>query len=145
MQSLTPFHPPRLLSVRAHGLLPLALLLIASFALAPAIGAAPSHWAVAAGDDRATLLPDEPLVWLQAEPSYLEKTHWYERVCPGWGQRYDIDVTNSSGITLTGMLIRDLLPPQTRFADTDDVNGKSTGGVYDLDRSATSCPGNSSA
>jgi hypothetical protein len=85
--------------------------------------------AAAAVGDSAPLERIAPL--LQAPASYVEKRHWYEYVCPGWGQRYDIDVHNSSGVTLTGVLIRDLLPLQTRFGDTNNDVYQSTGGVYD--------------
>jgi uncharacterized repeat protein (TIGR01451 family)/uncharacterized delta-60 repeat protein len=65
------------------------------------------------------------------QQSYLTKTHWYSRVCPGWGQRYDLDIANPTTQTLTGLILCDTLPADTRFGDTNNVNGVSTGGVYD--------------
>lgn len=62
---------------------------------------------------------------------YLKKTIWYDRVCAGWGQRYDLDIDNTSATTLTNLLLRDFLPPGTRFGNTNNADGRSTGGVFD--------------
>ena len=61
----------------------------------------------------------------------LDVRHRIDYVCPGWGQRYDIEVQNVSGRALTGVVVRDPLPNSLRFASTTGLDGKDTGGTYD--------------
>jgi hypothetical protein len=61
----------------------------------------------------------------------VSKRHYHDYLCPGWGQRYDIEVYNSTDGTLTDVVVRDMLPPEVRFSDTMPPGGGSTGGAYD--------------
>lgn len=60
----------------------------------------------------------------------MDKTHYHNLICPGWGQRYDIRIHNPTGATFTGLVVVDQLPPEIRFSDTTIPGGSNTGGQY---------------
>lgn len=61
----------------------------------------------------------------------LEKRHWLGDRQPGYSQRYAIDLTNRTTMTLTNVVVVDNLPDMLRFAHTELPDGTSTGGIYD--------------
>ena len=61
----------------------------------------------------------------------VEKRHWLSNRQPSYSQRYSIDISNSSAITLTDILVTDLLPDMLRFSHTNAADGTPTGGNYD--------------
>ena len=61
----------------------------------------------------------------------VEKRHWLSNRRPSYSQRYSIDIDNSSLVTLTNVLVTDLLPDMLRFSHTNSANGTPTGGQYD--------------
>ncbi len=62
--------------------------------------------------------------------SLVEIRHWHDYLCPGWGQRYTIDIYNLTPSDLSGVVVFDILPPQLRFADTNHPDGTPTNGQY---------------
>jgi len=60
----------------------------------------------------------------------MDKTHYHDIICPGWGQRYDIRIYNPTSATFTGLVVVDQLPPEIRFSDTTIPGGSNTGGQY---------------
>lgn len=64
-------------------------------------------------------------------PVQIEKKHWHDYyLCPGWGQRYDIVVTNVGCCPLTNLVVVDTLPSSLRFFSTTDPWGRNSGGSY---------------
>ena len=60
----------------------------------------------------------------------IYKRLWQNYFCPGWSQRYDIEIHNTTGITLTNVVVTDTLPAALRFSDTSFPDGTSTHGTY---------------
>lgn len=61
----------------------------------------------------------------------VDKKHWLENRRPGYSQRYEITISNTSALTLTDILVVDSLSDWFRFQDTTLPDGTSTGGGYD--------------
>ena len=60
----------------------------------------------------------------------VDKIHWHDHLCPGWGQRYTIQIHNPTDAMFTGIVVLDQLPPELRFGDTSFPDGTPTGGEY---------------
>lgn len=87
-----------------------------------------------------TLTSEPTPTWtppIEGEPPVLvEKKHWHDYyLCPGWGQRYDIVVTNQ-GYDPLDLVVVDYLPSGVRFSDTTDPWGRNSGGSYSAARHA---------
>ena len=60
----------------------------------------------------------------------ITKTRWHEYLCPGWGQRYTIEIRSLASAPLTGVVVVDQLSAEVRFSSTNHPGGTLPDGEY---------------